>query len=279
MKIAVTGASGFIGRHVLAILARQAVEVTALVRSSPTSQATLSAANIIQLDVQNPPPDAYEYIGSPDVLIHLAWNGLNDYKSLLHYEHELQNHYRLLKDLIEAGLPSLIVSGTCFEYGMQSGPLQEGMETRPHTPYGFAKDSLRIQLQFLKQYANFDLAWARLFYLYGEGQDETSLYPQLQHAVARGDDTFNMSGGEQLRDYLPVEAAADILVTLALVKQDIGIINVCSGRPISVRKLVEGWIKANGWQIRLNMGHYSYTDYEPMAFWGDSSKLIEHMGP
>jgi dTDP-6-deoxy-L-talose 4-dehydrogenase (NAD+) len=48
---------------------------------------------------------------------------------------------------------------------------------------------------------------------------------------------------------------------------------VCSGEPISVRKLVEGWIKDNGWSIGLDLGHYPYPDYEPMAFWGDRQKL------
>ena len=278
MKIAVTGANGFIGRHILATLLKQPVEVTALVRSSTTSQTTLPAANIIHLDIENPPSNAYEYIGSPDVLIHLAWNGLNDFRSLLHYEHELQSHYKFLKGLIKAGLPSMVVSGTCLEYGLQSGPLQEGMDTRPHTSYGLAKDSLRIQLQFLKQHVNFNLTWARLFYLYGEGQSATSLYPQLQRAVTRGDKIFNMSGGEQLRDYLQVDTAADILVKLALKKQNIGIINVCSGQPVSVRKLVEAWIKDHDWPISINLGHYPYPDYEPMAFWGDSHKMAAHTG-
>ena len=82
-----------------------------------------------------------------------------------------------------------------------------------------------------------------------------------------------MSGGEQLRDYLSVAEAAKHIVSLALIKKDIGTINVCSGSPISVRRLVEGWVKENGWSIRLNLGHYPYPDHEPMAFWGDRSKM------
>jgi dTDP-6-deoxy-L-talose 4-dehydrogenase (NAD+) len=83
-----------------------------------------------------------------------------------------------------------------------------------------------------------------------------------------------MSGGDQLRDYMPVSDAARHLVSLALAEKDIGIVNVCSGTPISVRKLVEGSIKDNGWSIRLNLGHYAYPDHEPMAFWGDPNKLL-----
>jgi len=87
-----------------------------------------------------------------------------------------------------------------------------------------------------------------------------------------------MSGGEQLRDYLPVTEVARALVSLALAKKDTGAINICSGTPISVRKLVEDLIKENGWSITLNLGHYPYPDYEPMAFWGDSGKLSTFIG-
>jgi dTDP-6-deoxy-L-talose 4-dehydrogenase (NAD+) len=82
-----------------------------------------------------------------------------------------------------------------------------------------------------------------------------------------------MSGGEQMRDYLPVTEVARAIVSLAMKESDIGIVNVCSGRPVSVRRLVEGWISENGWNIELNLGRYPYPDYEPMAFWGSPEKL------
>ena len=83
------------------------------------------------------------------MLIHLAWGGLPNYRSLHHVETELPAQYRFLRGLVEAGLQSLVVAGTCFEYGMQSGPLDEEQPTRPETPYGFAKDTLRRELQGL----------------------------------------------------------------------------------------------------------------------------------
>jgi hypothetical protein len=58
-----------------------------------------------------------------------------------------------------------------------------------------------------------------------------------------------------------------------LQRADRGVVNVCSGRPVSVRKLVENWIQENGWKIMLNPGRHPYPDYEPMAFWGDRKKL------
>ena len=225
------------------------------------------------MDLQNPPSDAFELMGCPDVLIHLAWDGLPNYKSRHHFEQELPAQYRFLSGLVRSGLKSLVVTGTCFEYGMLSGPLSEDLETRPTTPYGFAKDSLRRQLEYLRQEQPFALTWTRLFYVYGEGQAENSLLPQLKRAVERGDEVFNMSGGEQLRDYIPVAEVAKCVVALSAGGLDSGIVNICSGKPISVRKLVEGWIKDNDWSIQLNLGHYPYPDYEPMAFWGDRRKL------
>ena len=278
MKIAVTGATGFIGRHVIAELETRSVETIALARPSSEKVLKHSKHRVVQIDLHNAPPNAFELMGCPDVLIHLAWSGLPNYNSLHHFEHELPIQYRFLKNLIESGLQTLVIAGTCFEYGMQSGSLSEGIPVQPSNPYGFAKNALRYQLEHLKTAHPFQLAWARLFYLYGEGQSESSLLPQLRRAAEGGDPLFNMSGGEQLRDFLPVTEVARHLVSLALAEKDIGVVNVCSGIPISVRTLVEGWIKQNGWSIRPNLGHYNYPDYESMAFWGDPQKLTSLIG-
>lgn len=279
MKVAVSGATGFIGRHVLAELESRSAEAIALVR--PTSEKPIERSNcrVVELDLHEAPSNSFELMGRPDVLIHLAWSGLPNYNSLHHFEQELPAQYRFLKSLVESGLQNIVVAGTCFEYGMQSGPLSEDVAPHPSNPYGFAKNALRCQLEYLKSAHLFHLTWARLFYLYGKGQAESSLLPQLMKADERGDPVFNMSGGEQLRDYLPVTEVARALVSLASANKDMGAVNVCSGTPISVRKLVEGWIKENGWSITLNLGHYPYPDYEPMAFWGDRRKLDSLLEP
>lgn len=273
MKIAVTGASGFIGRHVLTALLEHEVEVVAVTRDAARLAGLSEAVRIVEMDIAHPAPDCFEQMGCPDVLIHLAWESLPNYKLLHHFETELPRQYHFLKAMIEAGLPSLLVTGTCFEYGMQSGSLSEDMPANPNNPYGYAKDALRQQLEFSKSIKPFNLTWARLFYMYGEGQSNSSLYPQLKEAVLRGDKVFNMSGGEQLRDYLPVTEIARQIVRLAMTAGNVGIVNVCAGKPISVRRLVEQWLKDNCWKIELNLGYYPYPDYEPMAFWGDRHRL------
>jgi nucleoside-diphosphate-sugar epimerase len=278
MKIAVTGASGFVGQHVVAELQRRSIPVTLVVRTSSNLPVSLANHHIAIIDLQDPPLNSYELMGSPDVLIHLAWGGLPNYKSLHHFEEELPNQFQFLKKLINSGLKNLVVTGTCFEYGMQSGSLSEDLRSQPTNPYGFAKDMLRCQLEYLQQFQPFNLTWARLFYLYGDGQAKNSLFPQLKQAVEQGEKLFNMSGGEQLRDYLQIEKVAKYLVSLATMMRNDGIINICSGEPISVRKLIENWIEKNGWSINLNLGYYPYPSYEPMAFWGNRSKFNSKIG-
>jgi dTDP-6-deoxy-L-talose 4-dehydrogenase (NAD+) len=271
MKIAVTGATGFVGRHVVAELERHSISPVMVCLPSMELPPTFARHTVVPFDLKDAPANAFDLMGQPDVLIHLAWGGLPNYKSVHHFEEELPAQYRFLKSLVESGLKNLPVTGTCFEYGMQSGPLHEQSEARPNNPYGFAKDTLRRQREYLQQATPFNLTWARLFYLYGEGQAENSLLPQLKRAV--DDLEFKMSGGEQLRDYLLIAEVAKYLISLAMTGRDNGVVNVCSGKPISVRKLVEGWINENRWSIDLDLGHYPYPEYEPMAFWGDRDKL------
>ena len=273
MRVAITGASGFIGRYVLAELEHSQAEIYAVTRDATRLNNISAGIHVVEMDIASPGEECFDRIGSPDVLIHLAWDGLPNYTSLHHFESELPKHYLFLKGLIDAGLSSLLAAGTCFEYGMQSGSLPEDITPCPNNPYGYAKNALRQHLEYLQSAKPFNLTWARFFYMFGEGQSGSSLYSKLKDAMLCGAPVFDMSGGEQLRDYLPVSEVARAIVGLALSGKNIGTINLCSGRPISVRRLVEQWLKENGCEMKLNLGHYPYLEYEPMAFWGDRRRL------
>ena len=82
-----------------------------------------------------------------------------------------------------------------------------------------------------------------------------------------------MSKGDQLRDYLPVEKVADYIVQISLQNKITGVINCCSGEPVSIEELVKNHLKKRKKSIKLNLGYYDYPDYESMAFWGDTKKL------
>ena len=270
-KIAVTGASGFLGRHVVAAQASPDVDIVAHARTAKA--AFDGSARQVCFDLAATPDDAFDRLGRPDIVIHLAWDGLPNYPSPRHVEVELPTQLRFLRGLVGAGLKRLVVTGTCFEYGLQSGCLHEDLTPLPSTSYGQAKDALRQQLEALGDPTPLDLRWLRLFYVYGSGQAPGSLYSLFQAAIARGDRTFDMSKGDQQRDYMRVEDAAAALVAVARADAAPRIVNICSGEPTTVRDLVERWRAERGADIALNLGAFGMPAYEPFAFWGDKSRL------
>ena len=269
MKTLVTGATGFVGRHVVESLLARSCDVIA---TSLEEESSLPC-RYIPANLNEPDITWFERFERPDVVIHLAWEGLPNYNELFHVERNLPTSYYFLKNLVECGVKNINIAGTCFECGLQEGCLSEDLPPKPNTTYGVAKNSLRIFLEELRKKHDFDLKWIRLFYMYGQGQSKSSILELLKSALERGDKVFNMSGGEQLRDYLPVEAIADNIVKISQQNEVQGIINNGSGQPISIRRLAEEYIRQSGKAIQLNLGHYPYTAYEPHAFWADVRKL------
>jgi dTDP-6-deoxy-L-talose 4-dehydrogenase (NAD+) len=272
MKVLVTGATGFIGKQVVQFL--QGLGRCHVLTSARNEERLKQlGADYIVYDLNEEPNHCYERLGRPEVLIHLAWEGLPHYQESFHLDWNLINNYRFLRSMVEQGLPSLTVTGTCYEYGLQNGCLQEEMLTNPTTSYGIAKDVLRRRLAALQEKHPFRLRWLRLFFMYGPGQPDRTLMAQVDQALAAGRETFDMSGGEQLRDYLPAAEVAALIAKVALQTRHDGIFNICSGQPISVRRLVEEHIAAKRGRLRLNLGVYPYPAHEPMAFWGDPARM------
>lgn len=275
MRVMVTGATGFVGRHVVSeLLARRHFVVTVardteLAREMPW----FDSVEFIQCDLHENFQLLLQREKLPDAIVHLAWPGLPNYRDFFHISKNLAADLAFLEAAVNAGVSHLMVAGTCLEYGMQHGPLTEEMETVPSTAYGFAKDTLCKALQLLQRESPFTFQWMRLFYMYGDGQNKNSLLAQLDRAIEQGDSVFNMSAGDQLRDYLPIHEVAERFALVLENPETNGVINCCSGRPISVIDLVLQRCNAQASPIKLNRGHYSYPAYEPLAFWGVPSKL------
>ncbi|MFX4242247.1 NAD-dependent epimerase/dehydratase family protein [Aliarcobacter butzleri] len=277
MKILVTGATGFIGNHLINEFLKNKnykLIVTSRNIEKAKNYKWFSKVKYIQFDLDNnKEQNLFNYFDNPDIVIHLAWDGLPNYNDLIHIEKNLFNNYRFIKNLISNGLKDITITGTCFEYGIINGCLREDLQTNPINSYAIAKDSLRKFVEELNKQFDFNYKWIRLFYMYGEGQGEKSLLSQLDRAIKNKERTFNMSNGEQLRDYLPIEEVVNYISKIALQNKIDKIINCCNGKPISIRNFVENYIEKNRYNIKLNLGFYQYPNYEPMAFWGNDSKL------
>lgn len=276
-KVLVTGATGFIGNYVVQELLRggHLVIASSANESKARKASWFNDVTYIYFDFAlfDAGTNYFEHFQRPDLMIHLAWEGLPNYKSSFHVEENLPRHREILNNVIENGLKSLTITGTCLEYGMQEGMLREDMPAQPSNPYAVAKNELRKFLELLQQRIPFSFKWVRLFYMYGKGQNPNSLLSQLDKALEHNDRSFNMSGGEQVRDYLPVEKVAEYLVKIALQEDVTGVINCCSSRPVTIKQFVENYLHRIHKNISLNYGYYPYPDYEPMRFWGDNRKL------
>ena len=278
MKILVTGATGFIGNHLIEEFLKDRnneVIATSRAKKKASGYGWFSKVKYIPYDLDSKEElNLFEYFDKPDRVIHLAWDGLPNYNDLIHIEKNLFNNYKFIKNLVVNGLKDITLTGTCFEYGMINGCLSEDIQTNPSNSYAIAKDSLRKFIEELKKQFDFNYKWIRLFYMYGEGQGEKSLIALLDKAMQNGEKEFNMSGGEQLRDYLHIQEIVSNISKIALQnKIDNQIINCCSGKPISIRKFVENYLNEKSYYMKLNLSYYPYPTYEPMAFWGDNMKL------
>jgi len=278
MKILVTGSTGFIGSHVINYLLRNGHEVVAT--SSNTKKAQqfnwfdqVRYVEFVLEDSLDSTADLYTYFDRPDALLHLAWQGLPHYNEPYHVDKNLFSQYSFIKNLINNGLKNISITGTCLEYGLINGCLSEDQIATPSNFYAVAKDSLRKFIELHKEKYDLSFKWIRLFYMYGEGQNPKSLIPQLKEAIRTKSASFKMSGGEQIRDYLHISEVSEYLSRIALQNDVDGIINCCSGKPITVRKFIENYMMTQGMDIKLELGFYPYTDYEPFAFWGDCTKL------
>lgn len=272
--IAITGGSGFIGQHLLSELDQRNIAATVLTRKpNEDGYLTKSLSSPVYFDLTKTEEDTYDQIGSPNLLFHLAWNHLDDFNSNAHLDSEWEKHYNFLLQMVKSGLKTLVVSGTCLEYGLSNNELEEQTPSSPVTSYGRAKLKLCDALIELQKDHPFNLVWGRIFYIYGDGQSRKGIFNQLKDAITNQDRTFKMSPGDQLRDFIPAEKAVELLVTLGLNSVNAGIVNISSGNPISVTDFIQAQLKKMAATIILEKGYYDYPSYEPMAFWGSTKKL------
>lgn len=269
MKVAITGANGYIGSHVVKALLDIGVACTAIdfdyMHIDPRAQ-------FLPLNILENAPDIYAKVGYPDVFLHLAWKDGFAHQSPAHME-LLSNHATLIRHLLEGGLKHLAVMGTMHEVGYHEGAVNENTPCKPISAYGIAKNALRESSRLLAEKHGVVWQWLRAYYIYGNDSNTHSIFGKILQANREGKTSFPFTSGKNKYDFIPVSDLAHQIAASILQSQVTGIINCCSGHPISLAQQVEEFIARHRLNIKLEYGAYPDRPYDSPAIWGDNSKI------
>lgn len=248
-RVLVTGAGGYLGRHVVKALLDRGADVIAVDRSASTRPGRIdSRATIVSADIfdQN---TTFETLMSPDVCVHLAWEAGFVHNSDTHMV-RLSEHYRFVMSLAQAGVSRIAVLGTMHEVGYHEGAVDEDTPTNPLSLYGVAKNSLRQALTIGLRDFPVVFQWLRCFYIYGDDVHNNSIFTRVVQAAAQGEKTLPFTTGKRRFDFLDVEELGTQIAMTSLQSRVTGVINCCSGTPVELGAMVEMFIRDNALDIR-----------------------------
>lgn len=273
--IVVTGAGGYVGRHVVTALLDQGNRVTAVVRSP--ERATVDArATVVVADILNPDFVVTSLSESvPTGLVHLAWQDGFAHNAPSHLLN-LSAHFSFLCAVADWGVSRVAVLGTMHEVGYWEGAVTAETPTAPLSLYGIAKDALRRSTQITLA-SKVQLSWLRCFYILGDDRQNNSIFTRILEAVDAGKTTFPFTTGKNKYDFIDVAELGRQIATVATQDEVTGVINCCTGEPVSLADKVEEFIAVNNLPITLEYGAFPDRPYDSPGTWGDPTVIRELM--
>jgi len=278
-RVLVTGASGFIGRHAIEPLLERGFEVHAVTRTAApprsSSQVRWHRADLLATDGH----DTLLCAVAPTDLLHLAW-----YAEHGQFWTSSENlrwaaaTISLVQAFAEHGGRRVVVAGTCAEYCWgDPGPRIEGVTPlAPASLYGTAKHATRMLLEAAAQTLGSELAWGRIFFLYGPGEPPGRLVPSVARALLRGERVATGSG-TQVRDLLHVADVAAAFVAL-LDSPVTGAVNIASGEGRRLREVIDAIAAATGRADLLDIGSLPPRPHDPHELVADVRRLRAEVG-
>lgn len=269
MKIVVTGASGYMGSHIVKKILDRGHEVIAvdLKYDQLDERAICSSVNIFDGDEL-----IFEKLGSPDVCLHLAWKDGFAHNSQAHLEN-FSAHYIFIRNMLKGGLKHIAVMGSMHEIGYHEGAVDENTPTNPLSYYGVAKNALREATILLCKENNAICQWLRAYYILGDDLKNNSIFSKICKMEEEGQTTFPFVSGKNKYDFLNIEDLAEQIVATITQSEINGIINCCSGEPVSLADKVEEYISEHNFNIKPDFGKFPEREYDSPAIWGDDSKI------
>lgn len=279
MLVVVTGAQGFLGRHLVPRLAAEGHQVVAVDRV-PAPIVIQGVVNHIA-DLADPtaliPSD--RKLGQPFILIHLAWN-IKQRDAGYHVQAEQIALFAGLLDYWrERGLAYLIAPGSAQEFGARSGVLDEdALPEDPVSPYGWAKRAAYAMACSWSLQNDIGLSWLRPFIIYGEGQRGDLLVPYAVHQASTGQ-RAEFTDGKQIRDFVHVSDVVEAFV-LAVAKRPKGqvALNLGSGDSASAREVLQSVADYFNAEDRFVFGARPRRQTDPEMQVADCSRAEQVLG-
>lgn len=275
VNILITGASGYIGRHVLEKATKLTNNVSVVdVKFSDFPQ----SVRLYQEDIltQCSSDDLYSKLGKPDVIIHLAWKDGFNHKSDAHLQN-LSAHYEFIRNMIDHGCKNVNIMGSMHEVGYWEGEINENTPCNPMSPYGIAKNALRQATMTYCEDKDVSLKWLRAFYITGDDKHNKSIFAKILEMEAEEKPTFPFTDGKCKYDFQDIEILAEQIVKASVQTEINGIINVCSGKPVALKDKVEEFIKEHNLNIKPQYGAFPSRKYDSPKIYGDNSKIKKIM--
>ncbi len=269
-KVLVTGAGGYIGRLVVEELLRRGHHVIAV---DIKTEGIDPRAEIRQMSLFDEGEKVYDAVGRPDICIHLAWRNGFVHNADSHIE-ELSAHYTFLKNMLNGGLKHLVVMGTMHEIGYWEGAVDETTPANPISKYGIAKNCLRQAVfNLIQNYPHAVLQWLRAYYITGDDEKNQSIFSKIIQAEREQKTTFPFTSGKNLYDFIDVHDLAHQIVAASCQTAVTGIIECCTGQPVSLAEKVENFLKENQMKIKLAYGAFPDRAYDSPGVWGNADKI------
>lgn len=263
-RIAITGASGFIGSHLTRACVAEGASVGCFIRNQATAWRLtdiLPQVTVFPADLEDASAihDAIHTF-KPDIILHLAANTKRT-RDLALYERQHSAHVQTTLNLIRAarelpGLVRFVHTGTIEEYGRGDVPFQETQREEPVTPYSLTKhEATRLTLYAAHEHA-FPATVLRLPPVYGPLQGKGMFIPDfIRAALTTG--AFDMSPGEQTRDFLHVDDAVQAFLRAAEDRTSVGeIFNVGTGVETKLKDAADLLRTIWGTDIQINRGAF-----------------------
>lgn len=275
MRIFVTGGTGFNGKFVirklddgtnqLLILTRNANN---LVQSKNISILTGDLGSITSWE------DSLKEF-KPQAAIHLAWEGIPDYSTKNSIKN-LKYGLELIEFLAKMGCQTILVTGTLWEYGNQTGKLSEDFGTKPFNALTAAKNSLHYLGREIAKDHNINFIWTRLSNSYGPGRHEASLIPYLIKSI-RGNKDIKIRDLNAQNDFIYVEDVAEAICQLLVKCKKTDVFNIGSGKLISVKDIMGKIFKIFNVSKGYKLTHQKQIDSFSYAY-ADISKIKKEIG-